>query len=492
MTLSTDDTIVAIATPPGQGGVGIVRLSGPHAWEIGRRLFARRSTSAMRPQRLYYGTVIDPADGAALDDGLIVGMRAPHSYTGDDVIEINAHGSPLVLRRIVAAALAQGARAAEPGEMTLRAFLNGRIDLAQAEAVADLIAANSDAAARQALGQLEGKLSERVRTARDAVLRALAPIEASIDFPEDEVPPPDRAALSSLIASAETVTAELLAGAEQGRISREGIRCVITGRPNVGKSSLLNSLLRVERAIVTPIAGTTRDTIEESAIIGGMAFHLIDTAGITATEDPIERIGIERTRHALSHADLALLVLDRSAPLTEADHQIAQELRDLGFSTARKLIVVLNKSDLAPFPAFGRDGETLRRDVSVGLRAHLTERPPLSSFAGEELAQSVPVIATSVVTGEGLPELETAMVTAALGNAATESAALVARARHVEALRGASAALAAAQKTLRDHLPLDLVAEDLRDAVYALGLITGESVTDDLLGAIFSEFCIGK
>ncbi len=483
MSFSTEDTIVAIATPPGQGGVGIVRLSGPLAWQIAQRLFRRRSGGALRPQYLYYGDIVAPATSETavaetLDDGMLACMRAPHSYTGDDVAEINAHGSPLILGRIVGAALALGARAAEPGEMTLRAFLHGRMDLAQAEAVADLISANSDAAARQARDHLAGHLSARVRVARDAVLRALAPIDASIDFPEDEVPTPERASLVAAIATAQTDIAELLAGAERGRITREGVRCVIVGRPNVGKSSLLNALLRMDRAIVTPIAGTTRDTIEESALLGGVAFHLIDTAGIAATDDPIEHIGIARSRAAIAEADLALLVLDRSVPLTAADRDITREMRDGGFGSGRGLIVALSKSDLPA--AWGHD-ELAEMLASAGIDGQPSADPTCA-----------PGTAISTLTGDGLAALESAMLATALGGAATEGAALVARARHRDALRVAGEALAAAQATLRDQFPLDLVAEDLRDALHALGLITGETITEDLLSSIFSEFCIGK
>jgi tRNA modification GTPase len=468
MSFSTADTIVAIATPPGLGGVGIVRLSGPLAWQIAGRLFVRRQRGAVRPQRLYYGRIIDLESDETLDDGLLACMRGPHSYTGEDVAEINAHGAPVILQRIVAAALALGARAAEPGEMTLRAFLHGRIDLAQAEAVADLIAAESDAAARQARGQLDGRLSARIQAARDEILHALAPIAASIDFPDDEVPSPDRADLAGRIAAAATVAADLLAGAAQGRIVREGVRCAIVGRPNVGKSSVLNRLLGADRAIVTPVAGTTRDTIEATTSIGGIAWHLIDTAGISATEDPIERLGIARSRAALAEADVALLVLDRSVALMDADRAILAEAQSLGFGAERGLVIALNKSDLPP----AMDG-TLS-DATNGA----VEKPQ--------------VIATSMLTGAGIADLEAALLATALGGPLTESAALVARARHRDALRAAAASLAAAQATLADGLPLDLVAEDLHDALHALGLITGESVTDDLLGAIFSEFCIGK
>jgi tRNA modification GTPase len=468
MSFSTTDTIVAIATPPGQGGVGIVRLSGPQAWDIVGQLFVRRARGPLRPQRLYYGRIIAPATGDILDDGLVACMRGPHSYTGEDVAEINAHGAPVILQRIVAAALALGARAAEPGEMTLRAFLHGRIDLAQAEAVADLIAAQSDAAARQARGQLDGRLSVKIQAARAEILHALAPIAASIDFPEDEVPSPDRDDLAKRIAAAAGVATDLLASAAQGRIVREGVRCAIVGRPNVGKSSVLNRLLGTDRAIVTPIAGTTRDTIEATTSIGGVAFHLIDTAGIAATDDPIERLGIDRSRAALTEADVALLVVDRSVPLTDADHAILDEAWALGFGAARGLVIALNKSDLPP--ALDDAGYAALADTS----------DPTCR------------IATSTLTGAGMAELEAALLAAALGGPLTEGAALVARARHRDALRAAVASLAAAQATLADGLPLDLVAEDLHDALHALGLITGESVTDDLLGAIFSEFCIGK
>ena len=470
MTFSTEDTIVAIATPPGQGGVGIVRLSGSQAWGYGQRLFQRvRDGSPIRSHVLAFGHAVDPATHAVLDEGMIAYMRGPHSYTGEDSVEINAHGAPLVLRRIVEAALALGARMAEPGEMTLRAFLHRRIDLAQAEAVADLIAANSDAAIRQALGQLAGKLSEQIAGARVAVLRALAPIEASMDFPDDEVPPPQIADLLIAIDAADAIVSALLAGAERGRVTREGVRCVIVGRPNVGKSSLLNALLRADRAIVTPIAGTTRDTIEETAIVGGIACHLVDTAGITASNDPIERIGVERSRTALQAAEITLLVLDRSVALTDEDRAVITEVAKQG---ARGLLIVLNKSDLP---------------------ATLDSAMVSDAMQAADIAtSSLPIITVSGVTSTGIDALETAIAERALGGPVTESAGLVARARHRDALRLAHDALLAAHETLATGLPLDLAAEDLRDALYAFGTITGETITEDLLTTIFQEFCIGK
>ena len=362
MQTSTNDTIAAIATPPGIGGVGIVRLSGPESLAIARRIFRR---SSKRPEaadwqpgshRLYYGHAVQPRTGQALDEALLAFMRGPHSYTAEDVVEIQAHGGPLVLRRILDAALGEGARLANPGEMTLRAFLNGRLDLAQAEAVMDVIGARTDESLHLAMEQLRGRLSAQVQGARQDVLGALAQIEASIDFPDD-VPAPEPETLRAAIEAAAEKVSRLLAGAEQGRVYREGLRVAIIGRPNVGKSSLLNALLRSERAIVTPIAGTTRDTVEEFANVRGIPVQLIDTAGINESSDPVEQIGVQRSRAAAATADLVLLVLDASEPLTEQDETVRAALLTLGIGrsdslphdgaqSGRPVVVVFNKSDL--------------------------------------------------------------------------------------------------------------------------------------------------
>lgn len=476
------DTIVAIATPPGVGAVGIVRLSGPHAFAIGGALFRPSGhghapvPSANEPDRLAdapasphshlltYGQVIDQATGEVVDEALAAFMRAPHTYTREDVVEINAHGGPMLLRRIVALALAAGARAAQPGEFTLRAFLHGRVDLAQAEAVMALINAESDAAQRLALRQLQGDLSARVRAAREAALAALTRIEASIDFPEEEVPAPDPAELAALVAQARAEVAELLAGAERGRIVREGLRVAIVGRPNVGKSSLLNALLGVERAIVTPIAGTTRDTVEEAAQIGGVTLHLVDTAGLTATDDPVERLGVARSRAAAREADLLIFALDSSVPLTDLDRQAAVDL-DALVGEDPPIILALNKADV---PAV------------------------VSAKDARALWPGAVVVATSTLSREGMAPLETAITALAQGGATQPAEALVSAARHRDALRRAEEQLAAAQSTLADRLPLDFVSVDLRAALEALGEITGETATGDLLDRIFAEFCIGK
>jgi tRNA modification GTPase len=393
-------------------------------------------------------------------------MRAPRTYTREDVVEISAHGSPLALRRILEVALAAGARAAQPGEMTLRAFLNGRVDLAQAEAVMALINAETDAGHRLALRQLQGELSAEVASARRQALEALIRIEASIDFPEDEVPPPDPTELAALLTGAQAGVERLLASADRGRVLREGLRVALVGRPNVGKSSLLNALLRTERAIVTPVAGTTRDTVEEKALIGGLAVQLVDTAGLTPSDDPVERIGVERSRAAAQAADLLLLVLDGSEPLTPLDATVATELRTLGQAdTSRPAILVLNKADLPH---------------------------QLSDEAAQALWPDAPLVATSTVTGSGLAALEGEIAALALGGTAQAGDALVSSARHKDALRRGVEHLQAAQATLANGLPLDFVAIDLRAALEALGEITGETATADLLDRIFAEFCIGK
>ncbi|MGH2485146.1 MAG: tRNA uridine-5-carboxymethylaminomethyl(34) synthesis GTPase MnmE, partial [Ktedonobacterales bacterium] len=421
---------------------------------------------------LTYGHVVNPADGEIVDEVLAAFMRAPRTYTREDVVEVSAHGGPLILRRILELALAAGARLARPGEMTLRAFLNGRLDLAQAEGVMALINAETDAGRRLAMRQLRGALSQCVHAAREQAMAALARIEASIDFPEEEVPAPDPTELRGLIEGALAEVERLLAGADQGRLLREGLRVAIVGRHNVGKSSLLNVLLGSDRAIVTAIPGTTRDTIEERAAVEGLPLRLIDTAGMTHSDDPVERLGVERSRAAAQSADLLLLVLDASQPLTEQDRRVADELRalraddnDAPDGAAPPVLLALNKADLPP---------------------------ALDELTARELWPGALVTHTSCVDADGTASLRSALAGYGVTNQRAEGDPLVASVRHQAGLRLAGEHLRAALATLMQGIPLDFVSIDLRAALDALGEITGETATADLLDTIFSEFCIGK
>ena len=470
-TFSLDDTIVAIATPPGEGGIGIVKISGPQAFPILGQLFVSPLSTTEPPatdhlpsRRLIWGHIRDPQTIRNVDEVLVVTMPAPHSYTRQDVVEIQSHGGIVAVQRILQLTLIAGARLAEPGEMTLRAFINGRLDLAQAEAVLDIVQARTEAALRVAVEQLDGGLSAQVRLARAQLVDVLAYLEASIDFVEDEIPPQD--VVAPLEETAATVE-ELLATANQGRIYRQGIRAAIVGRPNVGKSSLLNALLRGDRAIVTPIPGTTRDTLEETANLQGVPLVLVDTAGIRAQpEGEVERIGVARSHAALERADLALMVIDGSQPLTDADREIARLIGN------RPSLVLVNKCDLS---AAREDGEVPHAALAAGL---LSDAPHLS---------------ISALTGQGIEEMEQAIVNMVMGGTVIASdTPLVSSPRHQASLKQALDHLRAARD---DHLAgtsADLVAIDVREAVDALGDITGETASEDLLEAIFSKFCIGK
>jgi len=459
---SLDDTIAAIATPLGEGGIGIVKISGPEACAILGQLFApasraRRaaSTTGLIPRRLTFGEIIDPRTGVVVDQVLAVHMPAPHSYTRQDVVEIQAHGGIVPLRQILQLTLMAGARPAEPGEMTLRAFLNGRLDLAQAEAVLDVVQARTEAALRVATEQLEGKLSARVRTVRTQLVEVLAYLEASIDFVEDEIPPQE---VLPPLQQVRAALEEIVSTADRGLIYRQGIRAAIVGRPNVGKSSLLNRLLRGERAIVTPIPGTTRDTLEETINLEGVPLVLVDTAGIRAEAgDEVERIGVARSRAALERADLALLVVDGSQPLSEADHNIAALIG------RKPALLAVNKGDLPKVELPG-------------------------SFMPSAARSSV-----SALTGEGVEALEEAILELVLGGQVSSTdTPLVSNPRHQAALERALDHLRAAQAGHQSGLSADLLAIDVREAVDGLGEITGETAGEDLLEAIFSSFCIGK
>ncbi len=458
--LSLDDTIAAISTPVGEAGIGIVRMTGPEAASILQSLFASASGDGFRPRVLQYGHIVDPATGERVDEVLAVHMPAPRTYTRQDVVEVHGHGGIVALRRILGLCLRQGARLAEPGEFTARAFLNGRLDLAQAEAVLDIVQAKTETSLQAAVEQLSGRLSGQVREIREILLGALAHLEASIDFAEDEIPDRD---IAWDLAQAVDGLQSLLTQAEWGIIYRQGVRVALVGRPNVGKSSLLNRLLRVNRAIVTDIPGTTRDTLEETINLQGVPVVLVDTAGITAeTTDPVERLGVERSRLALTGADLVLWMVDAAEPLTQEDWAIASLVQD------RTTLLVVNKIDL---------------------RADGTPIPNLAALD----ARTVGTVAISALTGEGLEELEGAVVeTVFSGQVTASEAPAVTNPRHKEALARALAHVRDAQEAYHSGVVPDLVSIDLSAAVRILGEITGQTASEDLLDRIFCDFCVGK
>ncbi len=458
-----NDTISAIATPPGEGGIGVVRLSGNAALAIVQRIFQPRRPGPLRSYRLRYGHIINPHDGQVVDEVLVAVMRAPHSFTREDVVEISCHGGSLPLQQVLGLTLAGGARLAQPGEFTLRAFLNGRIDLSQAEATLDVIRAQTASGLALAQAQLGGWLAHEVRRIRALLLEALAYVTVLVDFPDDEVETQDiTPALNAALHSVE----RLRSSADQGIVYRQGARAVLVGRPNAGKSSLLNALLRADRAIVTPIPGTTRDTLEEVANLAGIPVILIDTAGITQSADPVERLGVERSRAALAAADLALLLLDRSQPITTEDVLVAELTFD------KPTLLVWSKVD---------------QDHAPAAEASALALP----FTHPRL---VGCVATSALTGVGLEALASAVAQALLGSQVLTigDAHMVSNPRHRDALDRAAASLRAVMASNELELPADLLAGDLTAALNALGEITGETVGEDLLDIIFSRFCIGK
>lgn len=458
MTMETQQTIVAPVTPPGEGGVGIVRLSGSRAEAALRRFFnPSRPTPDLTSHRLYHGHLRN-ADGGMVDEVLSVVMRAPHSYTREDVVEIHCHGGPLVMQRVLDLFIDTGeVRLARPGEFTLRAFLNGRLDLTQAEAVIDVIRSRSEAACSVAMRQLEGRLSRVIHHFRDELADLLAFVEAHIDFPEEDIDLPAQGRLAAVARDVRGRMEGLLATFNEGRALREGVAVLILGRPNVGKSSLLNALLGEARAIVTDVPGTTRDTIEENLSLGGFPLRLVDTAGVRHTDDPVEAEGVRRAQGKVASADLVLLVVDGSVGAGDED------LLALAACEGARVLLVINKRDLPAVPLSERFG-------------------------------SLPSVRVSTHTGEGLDELKQRMSSffgAAAPGDGRESVLLSDR-RHREALVRAIRALSRFLDEVGAGASPEFLAIELRESLQAVGEITGETTPEEILERIFSRFCIGK
>ncbi len=457
------DTISGISTPLGEGGIGIVRISGEDALKVAERitqLKANISFSSILSHTIHYGFIAEPKTGEKIDEILMLYMKGPRSFTGEDVVELHCHGGLIPVRSIYELTIQYGARPAEPGEFTKRAFLNGRIDLAQAEAVIDLIRAKTEAGSRAALTQLQGMLSTKIKGMRHALLEMIAFAEAAIDFPEEDIEEITTAQIAERVGVILTQINNLVSTAHSGKIMREGLYTVIAGKPNVGKSSLLNALLRESRAIVTDIPGTTRDVIEEFINIKGIPLRLVDTAGVRETKDVVERIGVEKTQEILEKADLILMVLDASLPLSKEDRTLLTALKD------RPAVVIINKTDL---PIVLNEKEVT------------------------DIVPTKKIMRLSVVEKEGLQELEDYLVSLVYeGKVTGGEGAIITNARHLYALQKAEGSLSDVLQTVGDQMPVDCVVVDLRAAWEALGEITGDTVGEDIIDQIFATFCIGK
>ena len=456
-----EDTISALSTSPGTGGIGIIRISGDKAFDITNRLFkGKKNFNEIKTHTISYGKIIDPFDGTTVDEALVSKMKKPNTYTREDIVEINCHGGHVVLSRILELVMKLGARPAEPGEFTKRAFLNGRIDLSEAEAVIDLIYSKTRESSRAAVDQLEGRLSVRLKEVRSKLVELIAHIEVTVDYPEHDIEEITGKQVYEQINTIINKLNKLLEGFEKGRILREGVNAVILGRPNVGKSSLLNELTGKSKAIVTDIPGTTRDIIEEYINIEGIPVKIIDTAGLSETENPVEKIGVERAKEALEASDLAIVMLDASQGLSTGDVDIIERTEN------KKAVYVINKTDLAS------------EDQILAMEEGLGGKKPIHM---------------SIVRGQGVEELEKTIAGLLLKgelNIGTEL--LVTNIRHKNLIDKAIQSLDEAVSSYENGMPLDLVTIDIKNAAEYIGEITGESVGDDVLKEIFSRFCIGK
>lgn len=456
------DTITSISTPMGEGAIGIIRLSGPEAVEIGDKLYkGKKKLKDVPSHTINYGHIIDPETHEVVEEVMISVLRAPKTFTREDIIEINCHGGILTINRILELTMTHGARMAEPGEYTKRAFLNGRIDLSQAEAVMDFIRSKTDRASKVAMNQIEGRLSDLIKQQRQSILEILAQVEVNIDYPEyDDV---EDATTEFLLAQSKKIKNEidqLLETGTQGKIMREGLSTVIVGKPNVGKSSMLNNLIQDNKAIVTEVAGTTRDVLEEYVNVRGVPLRLVDTAGIRDTEDIVEKIGVERSRKALSEADLILFVLNNNEPLTEEDRTLYEVIKN------EDAIVIVNKTDL-------------ERQLDI---------EEVKTMIGD-----TPLIQTSMLKQEGIDELELQIRDLFFGGEVqNQDMTYVSNSRHISLLKQSRQTIQDAIDAAEAGIPMDMVQIDLTRTWELLGEIIGESASDELINQLFSQFCLGK